>query len=57
MVILVVGGDSAEIFRWRAAEARIHVEPVYYRKRSRRSNAGSQTVPGSLYPFSFREDV
>ena len=26
MAILVVGGDSAEIFRRRAAEARIHVE-------------------------------
>ena len=102
MVILVVGGDSAEIFRWRAAEARIQVEhwtgrkprdlvrsipkateavvvvldrvnhalvkrvgreasrrglPVYFRKRGRRSDAGTQPVPDSLYPFRFRKDL
>lgn len=102
MAILVVGGDSAEIFRRRAAEARIHVEhwtgrkprdlvrsipkatdavvvvldrvnhalakrvgreasrrglPVYFRKRGRRSDAGAQPVPDSLYPFRFRKDL
>ena len=101
MAILVVGGDSAEIFRRWAAEARIHVEhwtgrkprdlvrsipkatdavvvvldrvnhalakrvgreasrrdlPVYFRKRVRRSDAGTQPIPDSLYPFRFREN-
>ena len=99
MAILVVGGDSAEIFRRWAAKARVHVKhwtgrkrrdlvrpipkatdavvvvldlvnhalvkkvgreasrrglPVYFRKRGRRSDAGTQTMPDSLYPFRFR---